>query len=78
MNTAQLLAFEVIQFMIEKIQEHEDERDEEFERVLSEELLSLFAKKAEEEDEEEAPSTSEKVNKVKLPKNWGKVDGVRF
>ncbi len=74
MNKAQLMAFKIIQTLIERILEIEDERDEEMERVVSEELLSLLN----DYEEEEEPSTSEKVNKVKLPKNWGKVDGVRF
>ena len=74
MNKAQLMAFKIIQTLIERILEIEDERDEDMERVISEELLSLLN----DYEEEEGPSTSEKVNKVKLPKNWGKVDGVRF
>ena len=72
MNKAQLMAFEIIQTLIERILEIQDEREEEMERVISEELLSLL------NDYEEEPSTAKKVNEVKLPKNWGKVNGVKF
>lgn len=73
MNEAQRLLIEVIQDLLDRVIDISEEEDENFEATF-EELRKLINR----EEEPEAPSSCEKVNKVKLPKNWGKVDGVRF
>lgn len=71
MNKAQLMAFELIQTLVERILEIEDDEDEEVDSFIHESLQELLDRK--DEDEEDEPSHCPRVNKAKLPKNWGKV-----
>ena len=75
MNKSQVMAFEIIQTLVERILEIQEEHEEDLELMIHAELIKLLDK---EEDEEDEPSTAPKVNKTKLPKNWGKVNGVKF
>jgi hypothetical protein len=71
MDKTQILAFQLIQTLVQSILSIEEERDEQIEDLINEAVKELA-------EEERFVSTSEKVNKVKLPKNWNKVNGEKF
>ena len=75
MDKAQVLAFEIIQVLIEKILDIKESQEAELESIVSDEIHRLLQ---EHEEDEKEVSSSKKVNNVRLPKNWGKVYGQKF
>ena len=79
MDKAQVLAFEIIQVLIEKILDIKESQEAELESIVSDEIHRILQEHEEdEEDEEDDVSSLKRVNNVRLPKNWGKVDGKKF